>query len=547
MSGNSVSNIEQGSVYEIMYKLANGRWAASIPNRAALLGVVEALPTNDFDAAVLMYEAFENRVHYNGSSGWYEWNGKVHELDRTDTLGIGLVGRFIRAMESVYDTLRDQIEGWGDSEAVEKGVKDALPVKQYIDKVKSHGGTRGLAEYMKSIFRVNNNFFDGDSQWIVMSDGGVIDVARTLAFEELVIMDPDPARPVTRTLGVTVDEDTSDVPVEFLRLLRATVSNDEEVKYLQVAAGAAIMGTGKAKNIPHLVGPPHTFKSVYLNVLDEVFGTYSGTLPATALVARYGGGTNFAQSRARGVRFLWLSEPQTTRTDDAFLKNLSGGGEPINTEEKGKDSVAWKAQCVLHIAANHVLRFDSRDSAIVSRMNIVEFHNQVKEKDINPMLAFELVEREGEEIFMWALRGAMEYSKRGSIEVPASVTARAESHVVKSSQPMRWLEEALDSGEYVLDVVPAVRSVKVKDAFAAFRMWCMDNMEDLKMNQATWLGEVHRFLKTPPEKVNMKSNNLRVIYGLSTPVLRAEGSVGGTVEQAKKLGPGGKKWSDLVE
>jgi len=545
---NAVVNIEQSSVYEIMYKIANGKWGARIPNLSTLYSVISEIPQTDYDAAHLMYEAFENRIHYNGSAGWYEWNGRVHELDRTDTLGAGLVGRFIRAMESVLEAIEAEILSWPDAEDQQKAAKIVAPVRSYVDKVKGNGGTRNLAEYLKSVFRVDNNYFDRDTQWIVMEDGGVLDMGRTLAFEEPVIMDPDPSRPVTRHLGVSIDEDTSDTPVEFLRLLRATVSNDEEVEYLQTAAGAAIMGTGTAKNIPHLVGPPHTFKSVYLNVLDEVFGTYSGTLPATALVARYGGGTNFAQSRARGVRFLWLSEPQTTRTDDAFLKNLSGGGEPINTEEKGKDSVAWYAQCVLHIAANHVLRFDSRDSAIVSRMNIVEFHNQVKEEDINPRLAEELVEREGEEIFMWALRGAITYSKRGSIKVPKSVKDRAQSHVVSSSQPMRWLEEMQDSGEYVLSTeVPAYKCVKVKDAFQAFRMWCMDNMEDLKMNQATWLKEVYRYLETPPEKQNVKARNVRVIYGLTTPAMAAEEKGGASSEGGGRVGPGGKKWSDLVE
>src|SRR5690606_19433598 len=204
----------------------------------------------------------------------------------------------------------------------------------------------------------------------------------------------------------------------------------------------------------------------------------------------------------------------------------------------------WYAQCVLHIAANHVLKFDSRDSAIVSRMNIVEFHNQVKEEDINPNLAEELVEREGEEIFMWALRGAIAYAERGSIEVPQSVKDRAQSHVVSASQPMRWLEEMQDTGEYVVagSAIAASRCVKVKDAFQAFRMWCMDNMEDLKMNQATWLSEVHRYLKTPPEKQNIKANNAKVIYGLSTPAMVAES---GTVA-ATRLAKGGKNWSEMI-
>lgn len=525
---NKINEITESDVYEIAIRLAAGRWGGALNNPSAVAGVVAELPLSDMDVAAFMADIFGERIHYNGAQGWFEWDGTVHQRDYTDTLGIALATRFSRALSKVTDAVRSEIARWSDQTDRERGMKFLAPALTYLERTKNNAGMRGLTSVLRDVFTVDNNYFDRDHMWAVMRDGRVIHLAKSIGFERLIIEEPSPARPVTRKLGVSVEEGVTGRPERFLRYLRATVSSDEEITYLQTAAGAALLGEGTAKNIPHLVGPPHTFKSVYLATLDQVFGDYAGTLPATALVARYGGGTNFAQSRARGVRFLWLSEPQTTRTDDAFLKNLSGGGEPINTEEKGKDSVAWKAQCVLHIAANHIVKFDSRDTAIVSRMNIVEFNNQVKEEDIIPDLHSELVDHEGDEIFMWIFEGALRYANENVIKVPAIIRDRGQDHVVESSPVLRWLKEMVADGELVrLEKQVKSHMVKEKDAWAKFEQWCFDNMEPKRINKRDWLSEIYAYLGVPkhvatPTNPVKNQDKVKVVYGIGDPALMVD-------------------------
>jgi P4 family phage/plasmid primase-like protien len=539
----NVGNAER--IDHLSYKIADARWTVTLTSPNQLSGVVGLVPLTDMDVAEFLYAEMGTEVHYTGAVGWYMWDGTVHKHDATDSVGLAMVQWFVAALERVTAGLLGQISMWPNQQDKDKGFKYLGPITEYLKRIKNAGGMNGLASTLQKYFKVDNNYFDDDLRWLVLRDGMVIDTWQILTpLDEPMAFDtylPDPKRRVTRKLGVSLVHglEPGSNPGWFLSLLRKTVSNEEEIKYLQEAAGAAILGWGKAKNIPHLVGPPHTFKSVYLNIMDDVFGDYAGTLPATALVQKTGGGANFSQSRARGIRFLWLSEPQTTKTDDAFLKNLSGGGEPINTEEKGKDSVAWKAQCVLHIAANHVVKFDSRDSAIVSRMNIVEFHNQVREEDINPELANQIVDTEGDEILLWALEGARRYSERGSIMVPDSVKQRAQDNVVESSMPLRWLTEKIDSEDIVVDKdTPAYRCIKLKDAWTSFMQWAEENDERKGyLNKDHFHDEIDNYMGAPMGKRGRKFKAQRTtrIWGLQD-VLTASGITedGGTGQASVK-------------
>jgi putative DNA primase/helicase len=279
----------------------------------------------------------------------------------------------------------------------------------------------------------------------------------------------------------------------WTKALNEWLPSKEEQKYLQMAAGAALLGRGNAKNIVALVGVSNTGKSTYLNTIKNVFGGYEGQLPSTAIVQKYGGNTNFEQATARGIRLLWLSEPQNTKTDDAFLKNLAGGGEAITTSEKGKDSVSWKAQCVLHIASNHNPKISTDDDAIVQRMNIVAFNHVFKPgPDMVVGLEDELFANEAEGILMWIIMGAGLYIKnRMQIIVPESIKKRAEDNVVESSAPLRWLADVQAERTYKVDVdIAQTKMVKPKEAYFDFQQWCVEKGEKTTPSQKQWLKEV---------------------------------------------------------
>lgn len=477
---------------------------------------LEDIPNNDLDAGRLMKSIFHDTLTYiptSASKGdWYFWNGAIHEKH-----DLGLIDDFLTI--GLADYLRDyarqltedakKLITEEDRKAVEGGIN---ALRKYASMIRSAQPMRNLRSRICLAFTRTRDHFDNDAQWVVLANGEVQDLSKL----DGDLLPADPSRPVSRALGVSYHPNAP-FPTKWVESLNQWVPDKGVQKYLQVAAGAALLGKGDAKNIVALVGVSNTGKSTYLNILKEVFGGYAGALPATAIVQKYGGASNFEQAKARGKRFLYLSEPQKQRTDDSFLKNLSGGGETIMTAEKGKDAVEWQAQCVLHIAANHVPEFDTQDNAIVERMNLVGF-DHVFPRDASgsaDTFAKDVVAEEGSAIFLWIVEGAAIYKELGYIPVPEAIRAKSKGNVVEASAPLRWLNEVIGDGHYHrVPGAPMASFEKPVDLYPQFVTWCLSSGEKKVVSQKTWLAEIERFNEMPADKKGKRSQGFARVYGV---------------------------------
>lgn len=481
------------------------------------------MPLNDDIASQWVRDHLDNHFTFipttKASGKWYFWNGAFHEEDKRGVTSDMLAVHFARALNRVLGDIRLKIM---TSDNFTKEDKDALtkalePGIRYGNNAQNERGIGAMRKRIQLMCSKDPNYFDNDQQYIVFKNGKVIDQMGDMS----VLLDPDPRRPVSKTLGIIYNEDSQEeVPQRWLSALNQWVPDKEVQKYLQVAAGAAMSGRGDAKNIVVLVGVSNTGKSTYINILKEIFGDgehgYAGVLPATAIVQKYGGTSNFEQYKARGKRFLYLSEPQNTKTDDAFLKNLSGGGETITTAEKGQNTADWVAQCVLHIASNHVPKFDTHDMATVDRMNLVGFDHVFKNTNQGSAgnFASELVDEEGGGIFQWILEGMKMYDKLGYIPVPESIKSQSKSNVVESSAPLRWLQEVVDDDQYIIDTKAfMIDMVEPKEAYSEFQQWCFENSEKI-ISKKIWLSEIERFNEMPKAKKGVRSGGKSRVWGL---------------------------------
>ncbi|MGN8131506.1 DNA primase family protein [Paenarthrobacter sp. 22069] len=507
-------------------ELAIERWRSesvsqhTLSDSSAYFRLAESLPLTDLDAATTLAEIFQHELTFiptsRNSGDWFIWNGIIHAKDEKNLVDDYLATEFANALKKTADYatkyLADSTMSDEDKAAGRKGMADLY---KYARSIRSAGGLNSLKTRIRYEFQQAPDFFDHDQRWAVMSDGRVIDL-ENVDEEPLA---PCPERPVSRHLGVSQSGQwpaPASLPTRWAQALSDWTPDKEVQDYLRIAAGAALLGHGDAKNIVTLVGLSHTGKSTYINVLREVFGTYAGELPPTAIVQKYGGATNFEQHKARGKRFLYLSEPQKQRTDDAFLKALSGGGDTITTSKKGQDGVEWQAQCVLHIAANHIPEFDTSDDAIVGRMNIVGFDHVFSPESMqrNKNLVQELIEHEGSGIMFWILDGAREYLKLGHIPVPTSIRKRSQENVVESSAALMWLKEMVDSGELVIDPDAYMKDmITPKDGYAMFSRWCFDNGEQLP-TQKKWLKDIEAFNHMPAERKGKRSDGHARVWGV---------------------------------
>lgn len=484
--------------------------------------MLKNVPATDLDCAKLVRNAFGNTITYvatGASKGeWYYWDGTVHVRDETNQVD--------DAIAQVIAEILQEVKELSDKHAVKGSLTDDDlkkvngMMKDYISFgriAKGASGLRNIKDRIRHEFTVAKDYFDHDTDYIVLADGLVLD-SRNI---DATPMAPDAKRAVTNKMDVTFGgvDSRPGLWVDFLN--RLGLAADDQ-KYLQMMAGAALVGRADTKNIAALVGVSNTGKTSYAMSVFKAFGSYAGNLPAGAIVDK--GSVNFDQYKARGKRFILLEEPYEKRTDDSFLKNLSGAGGMVSTQEKGKNGVEWKPQGVLHITANHVPKIDTKDDAIVKRMNIVGFNIKgekiVDEAGLEPA---DIHMRDcSNEIFEWILEGAKEYNETRRVPLSEAINKAAQVNVANGSVVVRWL---LEQCEWANDTTPprwvmhatTVHSAMIeasKDEYFNFNMWCMNNNEKV-VSKAVWQTEINRFMNEPDDKVGKRPGGSLRLWGVS--------------------------------
>lgn len=475
------------------------------PSQIDLFEVEERLPRSDRFTAEEIYMKFHNRVTYvSGAKEWHLWDGSIHRVYEGEDLAHQLVSTYASELRRALEEIKAVVSSRAHTKAITETSADDAPAaveealkaynktfsdhRRYRNNLNSTAGIKNVIEQLRMQFAVPSTYFDNDRNLVVFADGQVLDTNNP----KTELKKADPSRPVTRKMGVTLGEGS---PVKLLRAFTDWEIPADQQQYLKIAAGAALLGRGDAKNIVALVGVSNTGKSSFIRTLLKAFGSYGSILPPGAIVAKTS--TNFEQHKARGARFLYLEEPYEARTDDSFLKNLAGGGGEVATQRKNRDVVEWIPQCVLFIGANHVPKINTQDDAIVKRMNIVGFNRVfstdggIFHKDIESYLIAE----EGPQIARWILEGAIEYDRLGSIPVPKSIKDNAAANVTKASISLRWLEEKFELKELVnvkgRNVAHRNMASESKELYNAFKLWCIE-VGEKEPSKNQWASEINR-------------------------------------------------------
>lgn len=474
-------------------------------------------PTTDLEALDYITEEMDESVIYvaepEAKGAWYYWDGTRYVATKEDVaagIAKALAANFkglLDAAHSVADTLEEDEKG--------KFAKAIAPVTSTYRYFSSATGIRAVSYVLKLNPR-DPSIFENDSEYIVLDNGRVLATSDLRARSQ----EPNPKRLVSRKLGVSLDgQDTA--PEWFLETMEEWGLSKDEIKYLQQAAGCAILGKGGAKNIPTLFGISNTAKTTYINILASVFGGYAGKMGQGALVER---GVNFEQHTARGKRFIYVEEPRTGKMDDAFLKAFADGaeGSSVETQRKGRDLEEWTVQGVLHIVTNKVPEMDFQDDAIVGRIDIVEFTKvyPLGAPGTDKLIGDKIFAAEGPAILRWVLEGAEAYLANDKvIQKPQSIKNRALDNVAESSPSLQWLTEKLEEGVWKIDpTIPPTNMVPVsKDLFNLdFEMWCNTNAIQMKdrPTRKQWVTEIQRYMKEPGAEAKKRPGGQRRFWNI---------------------------------
>lgn len=497
-----------------------------------------SIPHSDLYAAEIISQTFSGRIAYvPASDEWRIWNGVYHELFDGERVLHWLCKSFaqhhawaLRKVKTLFEAEAPTLTGdqkktlWTQYNKLQFGEHRA-----YRDRVHMTGGIQGLMNEVKRCLSVSDTYFVNDRQWLVV-ENGVIDLWALQNnppqdISGIVLLDHDPARPVWRSVAASFDPNADHR--RWTAFLDSSQPDPELQKFLSVTTGAAYAAASKTKVIPVLDGPKDSGKTVFIDTIATLGGGYAAQPDGSAILKS--GHQNFEQDELRGMRFVGISEPDTSqKVDDSFLKKFTGG-DVLSTRTLYSKSVPWKSQGIVFFATNTDLKFPTTDKALVDRFATVMFPNAFYPKGKAPAgkeafvkdktLEFAL-QQEHDGILNWVLRGMLDYFTDG-IEIPDVIEQHRGKQYAEGSSVHIWADEVLkaNQGTYVLDSTdrPASHWAKVSDLHSQYVDWMITNGEGRYEARPTFSKQLTRYLGLDTKQ----SNGFRVVGIVSTEHLPA--------------------------
>lgn len=362
---------------------------------------------------------------------------------------------------TVDDMKKEKIEVSDDldPEEVEKAWQ------KHLKNSRNNNKKKAMMDELKHRVAVMPNEFDTDDM-LLNVDNGYLD----LASGELL---PHDIKKMFSRKANFEYTDRMDSPT-WIKFLEDIFDGDQElIRYIQKAVGYSITGSIKEQVMFILFGSGRNGKSVFVETISEILGTYSKNIRADSLMVKQQQGVNNDIAALDGSRFVTSSEPnEGFRFDEGLIKQLTGGDKITARFLYGED-FDFHPKFKLWVSSNHKPIIRGTDDGIWRRMVLIPFTVQIPEHKMDKDLKYKLL-REAPAILDWLLEGALLWQKEG-LEMPDTIK--------QASQTYRQEMDVLES--FIADVCNVAPGLKAPagDLFAKYKEWANENEEYLMSKQ----------------------------------------------------------------
>lgn len=281
----------------------------------------------------------------------------------------------------------------------------------------------------------------------------------------------------------------------------AEVLPDPDVRgYVKRAMGYTLSGRVNEKAIFFLLGPRDTGKTIFIETMLSVFGSYGLTAADGLLRKKRDGTISNDVNDLKGFRLAITSETEPNMMlDEALIKSLAGG-DTLRNRALYRGNEQWKPQCGLWLASNHHPLITGDDDAIWGRIKVVNFLVQHtdepdavhrKDRTLPDVLA---TERAG--ILNWLLEGYAEWRERG-LDEPAAITVDSAMYQREQDTVAQWLEDYADAGWFF---EADYARLELGLAYRHYERWCRENGHERSMLGKKRLGQRLRSRYGEPQK-----------------------------------------------
>lgn len=395
-------------------------------------------------------------VYDRTANKWMIWTGKRYEEDTLSVVTSKAIAR-LRDIEGEIENVTDEAV----AEAIRKHARKSES-RAAID------NALNLATRGSSLVRVATDF---DQDPMLLNLNNCVFDLRT--FE---ITHHDPRHMMTRIINVDFDAE-AECPKWEAFLAQIFEGDVEMIEFLQRSVGYTLSGLTDEQYFWFCYGTGANGKSVFFNVLQELFCDYYHKSPVEMLLqARSGGSEKNSNDLAAiaGKRLVVTDEfPNGRKLDSERIKNITGG-DVISARYLFQEYFQFRANCKLWIYGNHYPNQTDRDEGFWRRVFIVPFAVTIPEAQRRPMsVLMDEFRAEMSGILRWAIDGFYKYKhEEDRLAIPEKVLKARESLKIQTDTLGPFLDE------FIIDV-DSTTALPASEVYKVYCEWAKESNEHL--------------------------------------------------------------------
>ena len=365
----------------------------------------DVLRCSDIGNAQALVEQHRHELRYCFDLGcWLRWDGKQWKLDDKaglERLAENTVRSFpIEATDILDRTQREEFLEW----TAKSGNRNRI---------------KAMCEQARHRMHVDHDKLDADET--------IINVSGTVIY--LKTGDARSTKPndfCTKTLET--DYDPNAQCPQFMAFLDRIMGGSEDlIGYLQRAVGYSLSGSTREQCFFIAHGSGANGKSVFLNLVRKMSGSYGLNVPMQTLMTKSTSGSVPNDiARLRGSRLVTAMEGESNqKMAESLVKQLTGG-DAMTARFLFKEYFEFIPQLKLWMATNHKPKVTGDDPAIWRRIHLIPFNVVIPPDERDGDLPTKL-EAEWSGILNWAVKGAVDWFEKGLMP-PAEVLSATDAY-----------------------------------------------------------------------------------------------------------------------
>lgn len=403
----------------------------------------------DLGNAQRLVDQFGDDIRYSAQwSTWLVWQGNHWEVDESKSFVQRLAHAVVRGM-------------WEELAQLDRDDPKRKALLQWVQRSESARGIRDMLEIARTLkgIAITINQLDCKPHLLNVQNG-TIDLS-TMKMREHRREDL-----LTAVIDIPYNPEAK---VElWAKFLNRIFPDPEVLEMVGRMSGYALSGENSEKKFFFLYGARgNNGKSVFMEVLEGVFGPYAKSTPSETFIKNplNAGKIPTEVARLRGTRLCIASEAGENQQLNEELIRLITGRDTITARRLYQESFEFRAQCVIMMTGNYKPVIRGADDAIWNRVKIVPFEVVIPPEEQVKKLAEKILAEEAEGVLAWLVYYCKVWRTSG-LGVSLAVDDAIQQYRVESDILGHFIEECTESSP--------MYSTRASDLYTRYAKWAKD-------------------------------------------------------------------------